>query len=91
MAEARDETAPMRRVAQLGGHDAIPDETTRVNFRRVLETHPLAAQRFSQVNAHRAGKGLRLRDGTSGAAPRIAAPSSTKTAAVSAMRNGIKR
>ena len=67
----------MRRFALLGGHDAIPDETARVHCRRVLETHQLAAPLFFQANAHLASKGLRLRSGTIGAAPRIAAPCST--------------
>ena len=57
MEEARYKTAPLRRLAQLGGHDAIPDEMTRVHFRRVLEIHQLAAPLFSQVNAHLASKG----------------------------------
>ena len=34
MEEALDDAPLMRRVAQLGGHDAILDETTMANFRR---------------------------------------------------------
>ena len=78
MEEELYDTAPMRRFAQLGGHDAIPGETTIINFRRLLETHQLAEQLFSQVNAHLASKGLSLRGGTIVDATRIAVPSSTK-------------
>jgi len=38
----------MRRFAQLGGMDDVPDETTILNFRRLLETHGLAEQIFEQ-------------------------------------------
>ena len=43
MEEVRYDTPPMRRFAQLGEHDAMPDETPRWNFRRLFETHQLAA------------------------------------------------
>ena len=72
MEEALYDTAPMRRFAQLGGHDAIPDEMMIGNFRRLLETHQLATQLLSQVNAHLSSKGLRLRGGTIGDATLIA-------------------
>ena len=78
MQEALYDTPLMRRSAQLGGHDAISVETAILNFRRLLETHQLAAQLFSQVNAHLSSKGLRLRGGTIGDATLIAAPRSTK-------------
>ncbi len=42
MEEALCDTPVMRRFAQLGGRDAIPDETTILNFRRLLETHELS-------------------------------------------------
>ena len=57
--------------------DGVAYETTILNFRRLLETHQLAAQLFSQVNAHLSSKGLRLRGGTIVDATRIAAPRST--------------
>ena len=78
MEEALYDTPLMRRFAHLGGNDAIPDETTILNFRRLLETHQLARQLFSQVNAHLSSKGLSLRSGTIVDATLIAAPSSTK-------------
>ena len=78
MEEALYEIPTLRRFAGLGGRDAIPDETTILNFRRLLETHGLAAQLFERVNAHLARKGQSLRAGTIVDATIIAAPSSTK-------------
>ena len=78
MEEALVDTPVMRRFAQLGGLDGIPDETTILNFRRVLETHGLAEQLFEQVNAHLQRKGLSLRSGTIVEATILSAPSSTK-------------
>ena len=44
MEEALYDTAVMRRFAQLGGLDTVPDETTILNFRRLLEQRGLAAK-----------------------------------------------
>jgi IS5 family transposase len=68
----------MRRFAQLGGLADIPDETTILHFRRLLETHGLAKKILAKVNAHLGRKGLSLRGGTIVDATIIAAPSSTK-------------
>ncbi|HEX7112641.1 MAG TPA: IS5 family transposase [Mizugakiibacter sp.] len=76
--EALVDTPVMRRFAPLGGLDAIPDETTILNFRPLLETHGLAEKLFQQVNAHLQRKGLSLRSGTIVDATIINAPSSTK-------------
>ena len=80
MEEALYDTAVMRRFARLSGLDAIPDETTILNFRRLLETHDLARQLFERVNAHLARRGQSLKAGTIVDATIIAAPSSTKNA-----------
>ena len=78
MEEALYDTPVMRRFAQLGGMAEVPDETTILNFRRLLETHSLAEKLFKQVNAHLARKGLSLRSGTIVDATIINAASSTK-------------
>ncbi|MCC5051634.1 IS5 family transposase (plasmid) [Xanthomonas campestris pv. campestris] len=78
MEEALHEIPTLRRFAQLGGLDNFPDETTILNFRRLLETHGLAARMLEAVNAHLARKGQSLRSGTIVDATLIAAPSSTK-------------
>ena len=80
MEEALVDTSVMRRFAQLGGLDDIPDETTILNFRRLLETHGVAEKILKQVNAHLRRKGLSLRSGTIVDATIINAPSSTKNA-----------
>ena len=78
MEEALYDTPVMRRFARLSGLDNVPDETTILNFRRLLETHGLAERIFERVNAHLARKGQSLRAGTIVDATIIAAPSSTK-------------
>ncbi|CEJ44192.1 transposase [Xanthomonas citri pv. bilvae] len=80
MEEALHEIPTLRRFAQLGGLDDIPDETTILNFRRLLETHGLAARMLDAVNAHLARKGQSLRSGTIVDATLIAASSSTNNA-----------
>jgi transposase, IS5 family len=78
MEEALYEIPTLRRFAGLGGLDTFPDETTILNFRRLLERHGLARKIFERVNAHLARRGQSLRSGTIVDATIIAAPSSTK-------------
>ncbi len=62
----------------IGTLEEVPDETTILNFRRLLETHDLARKLFNRVAAHLLRKGQSLRGGTIVDATIIAAPSSTK-------------
>ena len=78
MEEALYEIVPLRQFARLPLAGALPDETTILNFRRLLETHDLAAQMFDAVNAHLQVRGLMLQKGTIVDATIIHAPSSTK-------------
>ena len=72
----------MRRFAGVElGDDRIPDETTILNFRHLLERHGLSEAIFADVNAHLADKGITLRSGTLVDATIIDAPSSTKNKA----------
>jgi hypothetical protein len=65
MEDALYEIESMRRFAGLDlGDDALPDETTILKFRRLLETHELAGQLLEAVNAHLGKQGLLLRQGT---------------------------
>ena len=77
MEEALYEIASLRTFAGLG-LEAIPDETTILNFRHLLEASDLAEDIFKQVNAHLTKKGLLLKRGSIVDATIIAAPSSTK-------------
>ena len=69
----------MRRFAGIElDDDRIPDETTILNFRHLLEKHALTEQLFAEVNGHLADQGITLRSGTLVDATIIDAPSSTK-------------
>lgn len=59
-------------------NDRIPDETTILTFRHLLEKHGLGEQIFNRVEAHLSEKGMSMRQGTIVDATLIAAPSSTK-------------
>lgn len=79
MEEALYEVAPLRRFAGLSlSRGGVPDETTILNFRRLLETHALAPAVLTTVNAHLTDHGLLLKQGTIFDATIIHAPSSTK-------------
>jgi IS5 family transposase len=58
--------------------EGVPDATTLLKFRRLLETHDLCKGLFSAINADLTARGLLLREGTLVDATLIAAPPSTK-------------
>ncbi len=60
--------------------DVVPDETTILRFRHLLEEHRLTAQIFELVKELLTAKHLLLKSGTIVDASIIAAPSSTKNA-----------
>lgn len=69
----------MRRFAGLGlGEGAIPDETTVLNFRHLLEEHNLTSAVFESVKAYLGEQGLLLSGGSIVDAAIIHAPPSTK-------------
>lgn len=78
MEEALYEVASMRQFASLSLTGAIPDETTILNFRHLLEKYELATDILSRINGHLTRKGLMLKRGSMVDATIIAAPSSTK-------------
>jgi transposase, IS5 family len=80
MEEALYEITPMRAFAALTLTKAIPDETTILNFRHLLEANDLAPEILRRVNAYLSRKGLLLKRGSIVDATIIAAPSSTKNA-----------
>ncbi|HCF2594081.1 TPA: IS5 family transposase [Pseudomonas aeruginosa] len=77
MEEALYETTILRQFAGLN-LERIPDETTILNFRRLLEKHELAAGILAVINGYLGDRGLSLRQGTIVDATLIHAPSSTK-------------
>ena len=58
--------------------EGVPDATTLLKFRHLLETHNLCKGLFAAINADLTARGLLLREGTLVDATLIAAPSSTK-------------
>jgi len=80
MEEALYEIASLRAFGRLSLGEPIPDETTILNFRHLLEANDLAEDILNAVNAHLSRKGLPLKRGSIVDATIIAAPSSTKNA-----------
>lgn len=69
----------MRRFCGIElGDNAVPDETTILNFRRLLERHRLTEAIFKSVNKLLSDQRLLLKSGTLVDATIISAPSSTK-------------
>ena len=75
------EAESVRRFCGLTLSGPIPDESTILHFRHLLERHQLGETLLETINAHLAGQGLRLQAGTIVDASIIAAPSSTKNQA----------
>jgi IS5 family transposase len=77
--EALYDIQSMRSLCGLElGRDAIPDETTILNFRHLLERHDLTKAIFAAVTEHLEARGALLRGGTIVDATLIAASPSTK-------------
>jgi IS5 family transposase len=69
----------MRQFAGLTlAKGSLPDETTILNFRHLLERHQLATRKLTEINMMLSERGLLLKQGTIVDATIIAAPSSTK-------------
>jgi IS5 family transposase len=78
MEEALYETTILRQFSALN-LERTPDETTILNFRRLLEKHALATGILGVINGYLGDRGLSLRQGTIVDATLIHAPSSTKS------------
>ena len=72
------EVESVRRFVGLRLSGPLPDETTILHFRHLLEKHGLGEALFEEINTHLASLGHRLKTGTIVDASIIAAPSSTK-------------
>ena len=75
------EAESVRRFVGLRLSGPLPDETTILNFRHLLEERRLGEGLMKEINRHLATQGLRLREGTIVDASIIEAPSSTKNGA----------
>ena len=58
------EAESVRRFVGLRLSGPLPDETTILNFRHLLEEHELGEGLMEEINRHLATQGLRLREGT---------------------------
>ena len=75
------EAESVRRFAGLRLAEPIPDESTILHFRHLLERHQLGQGLFEDIKGHLEEQGVRLREGTIVDATIIEAPSSTKNRA----------
>ena len=81
MEEALYDSTSIRNFAKLSlTRGSIPDETTILNFRHLLEKHDIAADALEAVNLLLQDQGMMVRKGTIVDATIIEAPSSTKNA-----------
>ena len=79
--DALYDSESMRRFAGIElGEEPVPDESTLLRFRHLLERHRLTERLFAEVRTLLEERRLLLRSGTIVDATIIAAPSSTKNA-----------
>jgi transposase, IS5 family len=79
--EALYDSASLRAFVGIDlGRERVPDGTTLLKFRRLLEKHKLGEALFAQVGAVLQSRGLKVGSGTIVDATIIGAPSSTKNA-----------
>ena len=78
--EALYDSASLRRFAGIDlGREAVPDATTLLKFRRLLNTHQLGAALFAKVGQELQARGFKVNTGTIVDATLISAPSSLRT------------
>ena len=81
MEDSLYDSESMRRFAGIElAEDAVPDESTILRFRHLLEQHKLSERLFAQIRSLLEQKRLLLKSGTIVDATIIAAPASTKNA-----------
>ena len=72
------EIESVRRFTRLNITGPIPDESTILKFRHLLEAHKLGGKLFNEINKHLEDRGLILKEGAIIDASIITAPTSTK-------------
>ena len=79
--EALYDSASLRRFVGIDlGRESVPDATTMLKFRRLLNTNKLGEALFAKVGAQLQAGGFQVKTGTIVDATIIGAPSSTKNA-----------
>lgn len=79
--DALYDSLSLRAFVGLASGDPVPDATTLLHFRHLLEAHDLTKRILEGINAQLSFQGLLVREGTIVDATIIAAPSSTKNKA----------
>jgi IS5 family transposase len=79
--DALYDSLALRAFVGLTGREPVPDATTLLHFRHLLEKHDLTRALFAAINTRLASHGLLVREGTIVDATIIAAPCSTKNKA----------
>ena len=64
MEDARDDRLAVQRVVGMSLREPLPDETTILNFRHLLERHGRGEALLAEITEHLAARGVRLRAGT---------------------------
>ena len=64
MEDALYEIASIQRFVGVSVRGPLPDETTILNFRHLLERHGLGDDLLAEITQHLAAQGVRLREGT---------------------------
>ena len=77
---------PIARAFAQVDLNKIPDETTILNFRRLLENHALTKQLFADINAYLVEQGVRISKGTIVDATIINAPHQPKIRIIKGMK-----
>ena len=72
------EAESVRRFVGVRLSEPLPDESTILHFRHLLERYHLGQELFAEINGYLAAQGVRLQEGTIVDATIIAAPTSTK-------------
>lgn len=79
--EALYDSASLRRFVGIDlGREPVPDATTMLKFRRLLNNHKLGEAMFARVGKELQERGIKINTGTIVDATIIGAPSSTKNA-----------
>lgn len=90
MEDALYEIASMRLFARLSLDNALPDRTTIMNFRHLLEQHQLARKLFNTINQWLSEAGVMMTQAPWSMPPSLRLPAPPRTNSNSAIRKCIR-
>ena len=91
MEDARDDRLAVQRFVGMSLREPLPDETSILNFRHLLERHGRGEALLAEITEHLAARGVRLRAGTIVDATIIDAPASGATGPAHGLAGGPMR